>query len=85
MSKLLIILMAGVLALTLSEVAAAADKNRNDSEQPIRQVVDPAAGGATASETEWEYLTALQKKCESLAGPDKTNCIAATRRKYGQL
>ena len=84
MSKLLIILMAGVLALTLSEGAAAADKNRNDSEQPIRQVVDPAAGGATASETEWEYLTALQK-CESLAGPDKTNCIDATRRKYGQL
>ena len=52
MSKLLIILMAGVLALTLSEGAAAADKNRNDSEQPIRQVVDPAAGGATTSETE---------------------------------
>jgi hypothetical protein len=84
MFKLLIILMAGVLALTLSEVAAAVDKDRNGPQQRIRQVVDPAAGGATASETEWEYLTALQK-CESLAGPDKTNCIDATKRKYGQL
>ena len=83
MSKLLIILMAAALALSLSEVAAAADKERDGPPQRIRQVVDPAAGGATASETEWEYLTALQK-CESLDGPDKSHCIDATKRKYGQ-
>ena len=83
MSKSLAMFTAAALALPLSGFAAAADGDQDNQRQLTQQVADPAAGGATASETEWEYLTALQK-CESLAGPDKTHCIDATKRKYGQ-
>ena len=83
MSKILIIAMAGVLALTLSEGAAANDKDQNSQTQ-TRQTADPAAGGATASEREWEYLTALQK-CELLVEAEKSKCVNAARKKYGQM
>ncbi len=84
MSKILIITMAGVLALTLSEGAAANDKDQNSQQMQTRQAADPAAGGATASEREWEYLTALQK-CELLVEAEKTKCVNAARKKYGQM
>jgi hypothetical protein len=84
MSKVIIILTAAVLALTLSEVAAAADKDQNIPQLQPLQLGDPAAGGATASQREWEYLAALQK-CEPLAGADKTNCVNVAREKYGQM
>jgi hypothetical protein len=84
MSKVLIISMAGVLALTLSEVAAANGKDQDSQRMQTRQVADPAAGGATASPREWEYLTALQK-CELLVDTEKTKCVNAARKKYGQM
>ena len=45
---------------------------------------DPAAGGATVTEREWDYLTALQK-CELLVDAEKTKCVDAARKKYGQM
>ena len=84
MSKLLITLTVAVLALTLSEVAAAADKDQNSQQLQAQQVADPAAGGATASQREWEYLTALQK-CELRTGAERTKCVDTVRNKYGQM
>jgi hypothetical protein len=82
MSKVLIVLMAAVFALTLSEVLAADDQNSERAQ--TRHVTDPTAGGATASEREWEYLAALQK-CELLVDAERTMCVDAAREKYGQM
>jgi hypothetical protein len=84
MKKVLIVSMAGLLVLTLSEGAAADDKDQNTQQRQTRQAADPAAGGATASESEWEYLAALQK-CELLVDTEKARCVDAARKKYGQM
>jgi hypothetical protein len=85
MSKPIIVLMAAVLALTLSEVAAPADQDKESPQEPrVPQAADPTAGGATASEREWEYLTALQK-CELLVDDERSKCVDAARKKYGQM
>ena len=84
MSKLLTMLTAGALALTLSGFAAAADKDQSSQKPQAQQPADPAAGGATASQSEQEYLAAL-KKCEPLASAEKTKCIDAAKKKYGQM
>jgi hypothetical protein len=84
MTKVLIVWTAAVLALTLSEVAAADDADQNSQQMQTLQVADPAAGGATASQREWEYLTALQK-CELREDTEKTKCFDAARKKYGQM
>ncbi|MBI3527896.1 MAG: hypothetical protein HY067_07995 [Betaproteobacteria bacterium] len=84
MSKLLTMLTAAALALTLSGFAAAADKDQNSQQPQAQQPADPAAGGATASQRDQEYLAAL-KKCEPLTGTDKTKCVDAARKKYGQM
>jgi hypothetical protein len=84
MRKVLIVLTAAVLALTLSEVVAAADTDQNRQQMRTQQVGDPAAGGATASPREWQYLTALQK-CELLVDAEKAKCVDAARKRYGQM
>ena len=84
MTKVLIVLTAAFFALTLSEVAAADDPDQNSQQLQTLQVADPAAGGATASQREWEYLTALQK-CEPLVDAEKTKCVDAARKGYGQM
>ena len=84
MSKLLTMLTAGALALTLSGFAAAADKDPNSPQPQAQQPADPAAGGATASQRDQEYLAAL-KKCEPMTGADKTNCVNTAKKKYGQM
>ena len=84
MSKLLTMLTAGALALTLSGFAAAADKDQNSQQPQAQQPSDPAAGGATASQRDQEYLAAL-KKCDPLTGADKTKCVDAAKKKYGQM
>jgi len=55
MSKTIVVLMAAVLALTLSEAAAPADQDKESPQQPrvVPEATDPTAGGATASEREW--------------------------------
>ena len=84
MSKLLTLLSAGALALTLSGVAAAAENDQNSQQPRAQQPNDPAAGGATASQRDQEYLAAL-KKCEPLTGADKTKCVDTAKKKYGQM
>jgi hypothetical protein len=95
MSKLLTMMTAGALALSLGGIVCAAEKNP-DGQQPKAQqpkaqqpqaqhpMDDPAAGGATASQRDQEYLASL-KKCEPLTGTDRSKCIDAARKKHGQL
>ncbi len=84
MSKLLTMLTAGALAMTLSGFAVAAEKEYDSQRPQAQQPADPAAGGATASQREQEYLAAL-KKCEPLTGADKSKCIDTAKKKYGQM
>ena len=95
MSKLLTMMTAGALALSLGGMVYSAERNQ-DSTQPKAQqpkaqqpqaqqpIDDPAAGGATASQRDQEYLASL-KKCEPLTGTDRSKCIDAARKKHGQL
>lgn len=95
MSKLLTMMTAGALALSLGGMVCAADRNQ-DGQQPKAQqpkpqqpqaqepIDDPAAGGATASQRDQEYLASL-KKCEPLTGTERSKCIEAARKKHGQL
>ena len=84
MKKVLVVSMLAALVLTLSEVAAAADTDQNSQQRQTEQAADPAAGGATVSQPEWDYLTALQK-CELRTGDEKTQCVDVARKKYGQM
>lgn len=86
MSKLLTMMTAATLTLTLGGIASAADKEKDPyNQQPqAQQPTDPAAGGATASKRDQEYLAAL-KKCEPMSGTEKSKCIDAARKKYGQM
>jgi hypothetical protein len=84
MSKLLTMLSAGALAVSLSGFAVAAENDKNTQQPQAQQPADPAAGGATASQRDQEYLAAL-KKCEPLSGTEKTKCVDAARKKYGQM
>jgi|GEM_PF-1698263 len=95
MSKLLTMMTAGALALSLGGIVCAAERNP-DGQQPKAQqpkaqqpqaqqpMDDPAAGGATASQRDQEYLASL-KKCEPLTGTERSKCIDAARKKHGQL
>ncbi len=84
MKKMPVVSMLAALVLSLSEVAAAADTDQDSQQRQTQQVADPAAGGATASQPEWDYLAALQK-CELRTGEEKTQCVDAARKKYGQM
>ena len=85
MNKSLAAVIAGALALALGGIVSAAEKDQNPEQPQVKQPVeDPAAGGATTSQKEQEYLAAL-KKCEPLTGAEKDQCIDAARKKYGQM
>ena len=84
MDKLIKLLSAAVLALTLSGVATAADNDQKSQQPGVQQPDDPAAGGATVSKREQEYLAAL-KKCEPMAGADKSKCIDMAKKRHGQM
>ena len=84
MRNLLIELTAAALALSLGGIASAADEDRDTPQPQAQQAPDPAAGGATVSVNEREYLVALNK-CESLTGEEKTKCVDTARRKLGQM
>lgn len=84
MRKVFFVSLVAVLAPVLCEVASADDSERNTPQLQAVQLGDPAAGGAIASEREWEYLAALQK-CEVLVDAEKTKCVDAVREKYGQM
>ena len=61
-----------LLAMLFSNFAVSAQKSQTGQ-------VDPAA-----SKREQDYLGAL-KRCESMTGPAKSQCIDAARKSYGQL
>ncbi len=84
MNKLLTLMSAGAVALALSGFAAAADKDPNAPQPRAQQPADAPMDGATTSQRDKEYLAAL-KKCEPQVGTDKTKCVEAARRKYGQM
>jgi len=93
MGKLFGVTAACALLLNLGPVAFAADVDQRDepqtqptqTEPPAqREVNDPAAGGAVASEQYLEYLSSL-KNCEPLNGQEREDCIQEMRRKHGQM
>ncbi len=84
MNKVFIVALVAALAPALSGVAAADDTERINPQMQSVQFGDPAAGGAIASQREWEYLAALQK-CEVLVDAEKTRCVDAAQTKYGLM
>lgn len=94
MSKLLNMLMAGALALTLGGFAVAQNQPTDPAQSGATNTPPAmseegsagkqAEGGATVSGSEQEYVAAL-KKCESLSDTDKTKCIDAAKKKHGQM
>lgn len=74
MIKTISLSLAFLVAIVFSGVAASAQKGQSDS----------AAGGAAASKREQDYLSTL-KRCESMTGAAKSQCIDAARKSYGQL
>jgi hypothetical protein len=85
MSKLLSLLGAGVLALSFSGIAAAADNTTTQQQnQPQTQQSNQAQPGS-AEQREQEYLAAL-KKCDAMSNAgDKQKCIDAAKKKHGQM
>jgi hypothetical protein len=84
MSKLIGMLTAGALALSLSGFAYAADEPQPGTQgQPRADQTQPGQSGDSAKR-EQEYLTAL-KRCESLGGADKQKCIEAAKKKYSEM
>jgi hypothetical protein len=84
MSKLLALIGAGTLALSLSGIASAAD-NSTTQQQP--QAQQPANQGqpGSAEQREQEYLAAL-KKCDAMSSAgEKQKCIDAAKKKHGQM
>ncbi len=91
MSKLINMMVASALAMAMGGLAFAADSEQGEaatqSQEPAVQdpiVNDPAAGGATASQSYQEYLVEL-KNCEPLTGDERQKCIDAARRKHGEM
>jgi hypothetical protein len=97
MNKLRLMLLAGAAALALATSAPAAERARSpdpvqnpapEQSQPRADpngaVVDDAQAGAAVSAREQEYLSGL-KKCESLDGQQREQCVEAARKKAGQM
>ncbi len=83
MSKLLALIGAGTLALSLTGIASAADNST--TQQP--QAQQPANQGqpGSAEQREQEYLAAL-KKCDGMSNAgEKQKCIDAAKKKHGQM
>jgi len=84
MTKAISILAAGALTLWLSGVASfAADEKAQD---PTGTTMMPGQGVSPAelSKQEQEYLVAL-KKCESMQGAEKQECIEQAKQKYKRM
>jgi hypothetical protein len=76
MTKLMSILTAGALALSLSGMAFAADDKMQD---PTGSPADQAK-----QEQQQEYLAAL-KKCDTLQGAPREKCIDQANKKYNRM
>src|SRR5678815_4610642 len=77
MSKLIPIWTAAMLALSCTAYVSAADDPRPTNEQKLQEQKNSAQEPA-----EQEYLSAL-KKCESMSGSEKQQCVDRTRKEYG--
>lgn len=92
MKKLLSALAAGTLVLAMNGFAVAQDvpstnqPNTQQNAQPATQQDTQLPAGQTGdlSAKEQEYLAALTK-CEALSGGEKTKCIEAAKKKFGQM
>jgi len=76
MTKLMSILAAGALALSLSGMAFAADDKTQD---PTGSPADQSK-----QDQQQEYLAAL-KKCDTLQGAPKEKCIDQANKKYNRM
>ena len=90
MSKLLTMLTAGALALTLGGFAAAADPTRPTEEPAPRasenQPADPGVvkTGPEQANQDPEYVAAL-KKCDSLNGGEKQKCVESAKKNFSRM
>ena len=87
MSRLLSIVSAAILALSSTgHMSAAEDSKPTTEEEPQGQdrAKEPTQQETTGDLTkqEQEYLSAL-KKCESMSGSEKQQCVDRTRKEYG--
>ncbi len=73
MSKLMSIIAAGALALSLGGMAFAAEDTQNQPPTPADQ-----------TKQDQEYLAAL-KKCDALQGAAKEKCIDETNKKHKRM
>ena len=83
MNKLISYLAGAILVLGTNGFAVA------DNESPIPQTTQqdtqiPPGQGGDLTAKEQEYLVTLTK-CESLSGTQKTTCIEAAKKKFGQM
>lgn len=88
MNKLLSALPAGILVLAMNGFAVAqtepgmTPKSAQQQTQQDTQIRADQAGALSAKEQ--EYLVTLTK-CESLSASQKTKCIEAAKKKFGQM
>jgi hypothetical protein len=88
MNNLLAGMLAGLLLLAMNGVAVAQeepsmtpkDAKQDTQTDPKAQPVQPA----DATVTDEQYFAAL-KKCESLSASEKTKCLEAAKKKFGQM
>jgi hypothetical protein len=83
MTKLISILLASALALSLSGMAFAADEKTQDL-PAYPKTQDQGAAPADLSKQDQEYLVAL-KKCEDMHGAEKQECIEQAKQKYNRM
>lgn len=88
MNKLLSASAAGMLVLAMNGFAVAQNEPgmipQNTQQETQRDTQTPTDEGAVLSAKEQEYLVALTK-CESLSASQKTKCIEAAKKKFGQM
>ncbi len=99
MNQIRLLLLAAGGALAVAAMAFAADPNPRDEAIPQNRspagitppgsiqdgaIIDEAQGGAAVSAREQQYLAGL-KKCESLEGSQRDQCVEAARKKAGEM
>jgi len=83
MTKLMSILAAGALALSVGGMTFAADeKTRDQTNTPRTQ--DQTGAPADQTKQDQEYLVAL-KKCDGLQDAAKQKCIDQAKQKYNRM
>jgi len=87
MMKLMSILAAGALALSVSGLGSAADQKTQDQktqDQNAPRTQDQTGAPADQTKQDQEYLVAL-KKCEGLQDAAKQKCIDQAKQKYNRM